>query len=471
VTSTINPDTAPNDAFVDDPAVASDKTLFPPPLIVSSASAQVSFRNSYDLEGSGGIFYDGGVLEISSPNINAGAFTDVTDPAVGGSFVSGGYNAMISDVNGSAIAGRLAWSGNSGGYINTVLNLGPNLNGQTIQLKFRMVSDGQVAGVGWRMDTFTSIGVCMGSTSTPTPTPTPTPPNPTPTATATPSATATPAPSATPAASPTPIHAAQALNLSTRMRVQTGGNVGIGGFIIRGSGPKRVLIRAIGPSLAQFGVPDVLADPILDLYGPGSFSITSNDNWRDSPDQGAAVIATGIPPTNDLESAIIADLNPFPSAFTAVVHGKNNTSGIALVEVYDLDQTGDSKLANISTRAFVDTGDNTVIAGFVLGNNTGAGKIIVRGIGPSLVNFVPNPLADPRLELRDGNGALLMANNDWQDDALQASELTFAGLAPPDPLESGIAATLSPGLYTALLAGVNHGVGTGLVEIYDLGAQ
>jgi hypothetical protein len=220
--------------------------------------------------------------------------------------------------------------------------------------------------------------------------------------------------------------------------------------------------------LAQFGVPDVLADPTLELFGP--LPITSNDNWRDSPDQGAAIIATGIPPTNDLESAIVATLNPF--SFTVVVRGKNNTSGVALVEVYDLDQAADSRLANISTRAFVDTGDHIVIAGFVLGNNTGADRVIVRGMGPSLPSSsVPNPLADPMLELRDGNGALLMANNDWQDDAMQASELTFAGLAPPDPLESGIAATLSPGLYTALLAGVNNGTGTGLVEIYDLGAQ
>jgi hypothetical protein len=225
--------------------------------------------------------------------------------------------------------------------------------------------------------------------------------------------------------------------------------------------------------LAQFGVPDVLADPILQLYGNGAFLITSNDNWRDYPDQEAAIIATGIPPTNDLESAIVETLNTYPSVYTAVVSGKNNTSGVALVEVYDLDPAGDSKLANISTRAFVDSGDNIVILGFVLGNSTGAGRVIVRGIGPSLPSsLVPNNrLVDPTLELRDGNGALLRANNDWQDDALQASEIAFAGLAPNDPLESSIAATLPPGLYTALLAGLNNGTGTGLVEVYDLGAQ
>ena len=162
-----------------------------------------------------------------------------------------------------------------------------------------------------------------------------------------------------------PPPAAQALNLSTRMRVQTGDNVGIGGFIITGSAPKHVLIRAIGPSLAQFGVPDVLADPVLELHGPAPFVTITNDNWRDDPAQEAAILATGIPPANDLESAIDATLNP--GAYTAVVRGRNNTSGVGLVEVYDLSQAVPAKLGNISTRAFVDTGDNIVIAGFILG--------------------------------------------------------------------------------------------------------
>ena len=142
----------------------------------------------------------------------------------------------------------------------------------------------------------------------------------------------------------------------------------------------------------------------------------------------------------------------------------------ALVEVYDLSQAVPAKLANISTRAFVGTGDNIVIAGFILGSNSGDDRVVVRGIGPSLTAAgVPNALADPTLELRDGNGALLVANNDWQDDPAQAAELTAAGLAPTNPLESGIAATLPPGLYTALLAGLNNGTGVGLVEVYDRG--
>ena len=253
------------------------------------------------------------------------------------------------------------------------------------------------------------------------------------------------------------------------MRVQTGDNVGIGGIIIAGSAPKHLLVRAIGPSLAQAGVPNALADPVLELHGPGAFATITDDNWRDDPAQEAAIIATGLAPANNLESAIDTTLNP--GAYSAVVRGKNNTTGVALIEVYDLSQAVPAKLANISTRAFVSIGDDIVIAGFILGGNNGSDRVVVRGLGPSLTGFgVPNALADPRLELRDGNGALIVANNDWQDDPAQAAELTAAGLAPANQLESGIAATLSPGLYTALLAGQSNGTGVGIVEIYDRGA-
>jgi hypothetical protein len=307
------------------------------------------------------------------------------------------------------------------------------------------------------------------ATATPTATATATvAPSATPTATATvaPSATPTATPSPTPTGTPTP--AAQAINLSTRMRVQIGDNVGIGGFIITGTAPKHVLLRAIGPSLTGSGVPDALADPVLELHGPGAFVTITNDNWRDDPVQEALILADGIPPTNDLESAIDATLNP--GSYTAIVRGKNNTSGIALVEVYDLSQAVLSKLGNISTRAFVSTGDNIVIAGFILGNHTGDDRIVVRGIGPSLTAAgVPNALANPTLELRNSNGALMAANNDWQDDPAQAAELTAAGLAPTNQLESGIATTLPAGLYTALLSGLNNGTGVGLVEVYDRG--
>ena len=250
------------------------------------------------------------------------------------------------------------------------------------------------------------------------------------------------------------------------MRVGTGENVGIGGFIITGTDPMHVLIRAIGPSLSP-GIPDPLADPVLELHGPGAFATITNDNWRDT--QEAAIIATGIQPSNDFEAAIDATLSP--GIYTAIVKGKNNTSGVGLVEVYDLSQAAPSKLGNISTRALIGTGSNIVIAGFILGNSSGDDRVVARGIGPSLTaQGVPNALADPVLEARDGNGTLVVANNDWQDDPVQASELMAAGLAPSNPLESGIARTLAPGLYTILLAGVDNGTGIGLVEVYDRGA-
>src|SRR5262245_50217701 len=249
---------------------------------------------------------------------------------------------------------------------------------------------------------------------------------------------------------PTPRPAAQALNLSTRMRVQVGDNVGIGGFIITASslapasGPdgasKQVLLRAMGPSLTGFGVQDALADPVLELHGPAGFITMADDNWRDS--QEAEIQATGIAPTSDLESAILATLAP--GNYTAIVRGSNDTSGVALVEVYDLSQAAASKLANISTRAVVSTGINIVIAGFILGNNDGDDSVILRGIGPSLTAAgVPDALADPTLALRDSNGTLMTTNDNWQDEPAQAGVIAAAGLGLTSPLESGIAATLA----------------------------
>ena len=253
------------------------------------------------------------------------------------------------------------------------------------------------------------------------------------------------------------------------MRAQTGDNVGIGGFIITGTAAKHLLLRAIGPSLAQAGVPNVLADPVLELHGPTGFTTITNNDWRDDPAQEAAILATGIPPTNNLESAIDVSLNP--GSYTAIVRGRNNGIGVGLIEVYDLSQAVSAKLGNISTRAFVSNGSDIVIAGFLLGGNSGADLVIVRGIGPSLSALgVANVMANPTLELRDGNGAVLRASNDWQEDPAQAAVLTAAGLAPTNQLESGIAAILSPGAYTALLSGVDNGIGVGLVEVYDRGA-
>ena len=260
----------------------------------------------------------------------------------------------------------------------------------------------------------------------------------------------------------------QTVNLSTRVRVLTGDNIGIGGFIITGSAPKHVIIRAIGPSLTQFGftAAEVLPDPTLELHGPGAFVTQKNNNWRDT--QEAQIQADGVPPTNDLESAIDATLAP--GNYTALIADKNGASGVGVVEVYDLDTAADSKLANISTRAFVGTGGNVMIAGFILGSGAGNDRVVVRGLGPSLADFgIANTLADPTLELRDGNGTLVRSDDDWQDDPTQAATITATGLAPSNTKESAIAETLAPGMYTAILAGKNNTTGVGLVEVYDRG--
>jgi hypothetical protein len=253
------------------------------------------------------------------------------------------------------------------------------------------------------------------------------------------------------------------------MRVDTGDNAGIGGFIITGSVPKHVIIRALGPSLTKFGFTSaqLLPDPTLEVHGPGTLVITNND-WKDT--QETQIRADGLPPENDLESAIDATL---PAGnYTAIVRGRAGTPqfGIALVEVFDLDTAAGSKLGNLGTRAYVGIGNNVVIAGFILGNNQGNDRIIVRGRGPSLSAFnVPDPLQDPMLELRTQNGTLIRANDDWQDDSAQATEISGAGFAPSNPKESAIAATLAPGQYTATLSGVHGTSGNGLVEIYDRG--
>jgi hypothetical protein len=250
-------------------------------------------------------------------------------------------------------------------------------------------------------------------------------------------------------------------NISTRLHVETADNVLIGGLIVTGTQPKKVIVRAIGPSLPLAGA---LANPVLELHGPGAFATITNDNWRS--DQEAEIIATTIPPSNDLESAIVATLPANNSAYTAIVRGVNNGTGIGVVEAYDLDRTVDSKLANISTRGFVDTGDNVMIGGTIVAGNISA-NVLFRAIGPSLTNFgVPNALQDPTLELHDGNGALLASNDNWRSD--QEAEIIATTIPPTNDLESAILRTLSPGAYTAIVRGNNNSTGVAVVEAYQL---
>lgn len=625
-TSTNTPDTTPNAAFHNDPSCVVDARLDTPSITIAAPGSQVTFRNNYNTEST----FDGGVLEIS---INGNAFTDII--TAGGSFLSGGYNAVIDQGTLSPIAGRPAWSGNSGGYTTTQASLPNGAAGQSVRLRFRMASDCGVAGVGWHVDTVTvsAPGPCPSATPGPSPTPTPIPtatPTPTPpTLVITSSASATgrvnrpftfqvvtsgatlaarlsatglpsglsadpvtglisgtvtaPTTPGTPAAtllvtdgsrsatstlqltftanpalpvitsansvSITPgvpftyqiqtdanttsyflafapsymqfnpdtgvisgtvpgavghdgeiqehpdlssgivtnvqlfasgnggtgtlpliffLAPKGAVNIATRLAVGTGEDVMIAGFIIKGNAPKKVVIRAVGPTLTQFGVPNALADPVLELNEANAGFLFSNDNWRDNQEQANQIITTALQPGNDLESAILAYLNP--GQYTAVVHGKNNGSGIGLAEVYDLGTAGlaansNSRLANIATRGTVLGGDNVMIGGFIVfGQNT---RVVVRAIGPSLTNFgIAGALADPTLALKDASGVTLISNDDWQQG--QPSEIQAAELAPSDPRESAVIMTLPPGQFTAIVSGKGGATGVALVEVYAL---
>jgi len=262
--------------------------------------------------------------------------------------------------------------------------------------------------------------------------------------------------------------AAQTVNLSTRMQVLTAEKIGIGGFIITGTAPKRVLVRALGPSLAQFNLSTLLADPTITLNGPAGFAPIVNDSWKSSQED--EIKATGLAPGDNLEPAIIATLAP--GAYTAVLSGTGGGTGTGILEIYDLDLAADSRLANISTRAFVGTGDNIVIAGFTVGNASSVDHIVVRGLGPTLnASRIFSTLQDPALEVRDANGAKLVANDNWSQDPEQ-SEVIAAGLAPTFFQEAAVAITLGPGAYTALLSPSPNPFnppGVALIEVYSRG--
>jgi uncharacterized repeat protein (TIGR03803 family) len=256
------------------------------------------------------------------------------------------------------------------------------------------------------------------------------------------------------------------LNIATRAQVLTADKVLIGGFIITGSAPKRVIIRGIGPSLS--GVGSTLQDPILELH-QGTATLAVNDDWKDNQ---AAAEATTIPPTNDSESAIVATLNP--GTYTAILAGANNGTGIGVVEVYDLDAAADSKLANISTRGFVETGANVMIGGLIVDGGTGGGnaRVIVRAIGPSLSALgLQGALQDPNLELYDASGTTVASNDNWKtnpDGSSQQGEIEATAIPPTNNLESALVQTLAPGSYTAIIRGTGNTSGIAVVEVYNL---
>jgi hypothetical protein len=311
----------------------------------------------------------------------------------------------------------------------------------------------------------------VGPTPTPSPSPSPstspTPPTPTPTVTPTPTPTPTPSPTATPTPTPSPTPNVLT-NISTRLQVLDGDKVLIGGFIISGpaNATKRVVLRGIGPSLAAQGVAGPLADPFLTLYNGNGQALSANDNWRDGA-QAADIQANHLEPSNDLESALLATLAP--ASYTIVLNGANAGTGVGLVEAYDLDAAAASRLANISTRGFVDTGDNVMIGGFIVGSDgSGSTQVIVRAIGPSLNSLgVTGALQDPTLTLFDVNGTVVASNDNWQDDP-GAAAIQSRALAPRDPRESATLQSLAPGAYTTIVRGVGDTTGIGLVEAYNL---
>jgi mono/diheme cytochrome c family protein len=253
-------------------------------------------------------------------------------------------------------------------------------------------------------------------------------------------------------------------NISTRVQVGVGDDVLIAGFIVRGSPDKRIMIRAIGPSLSSLGITNALADPTLELHDQTGVVIATNDDWGDNANQ-QEIIDTGLAPTSPKESVILARLPSDDNgvSYTAVLSGVGNTTGVGLLEVYDLDRGLGPMLLNISTRGRVDVGENVMIGGVIVAGDASQ-RVIIRAIGPSLP--VAGKLADPTLELRDSNGGLLASNDNWRSD--QEAEIIATTIPPSNDLESAIVALLPPASYTAIVRGVNDTTGIALVEVYAL---
>ena len=246
-------------------------------------------------------------------------------------------------------------------------------------------------------------------------------------------------------------------DISSRSRVETGDRAMIGGFIITGTEPKTVIVRGIGPSLSM---PGALADPIIEVHGSAGELLASNDNWKEATTK-QQIIDSGLAPSDDLESALWGIINP--GSYTVVLRDKNGNPGTGVFEAYDLDQTADSRLANVSTRGLVQTGNDVLIGGVIVQGQS-ARRVIVRAIGPSLA--VTGRLEDPILELHDGNGVLIVVNDNWRSD--QEAEISATTIPPSHDLEAAIVRDLAPGNYTAVVRGANNATGIAVVEAYAL---
>ncbi len=446
--------------------------------------------------------YGGGVVNFdvttARNTIIAKNTSGIGDPDFSGTLTSHGFN-LIGNKSGATITSANADQiGTPGAPIDPLLgplqdNGGPTET-QALSTSSPAVDKGQSSGSSTDQRGFTrpvnlpaifsapggdasDIGAYEVQTSSPSPTPTATPTaTPAATPTATPTGTPAATPTATPTTTPTPTSGSLG-NISTRLQVGTGNNVLFAGFIIQGNASKTVLIRSAGPSLTSFGLPGALANPQLELHDANN-TIGTNDNWQTTQlggvitsDQVAAIQNSGAAPLDPAEPAIIATLPP--GSYTAIVQGVGGTQGVATVEVYDLIENNGAILANISTRGFIQTGDNVMIGGFIVVDQPI--RVLVRATGPSLASFgISNALANPQLELHDANGAIA-GNDDWQTTQLggiitsdQSAAIQNSGLAPGNPAESAIIATLAPGNYTAIAQGVNGGTGVGVVEVFAL---
>jgi len=382
--------------------------------VTLSANAHLWFKHAFDFEASSGSYYDGGVLEYSS---NGGS----TWNDAGSLYAQGqNYGGVLGSGGGNPLEGRSAFVAESHGYVSSRYNLSA-LAGQTVRFRWRIGSDVFVGARGWYVDDV-RVQVCA--------------------------ADAVIAPAAP---------SSRLVNLSTRGQVQVGDNVMIGGFVIGGSSAKKVLIRAVGPTLANYGVTGVLANPMLQLYA-GQANIASNDNWQDA--NASAIQATGLAPANVLEAAILTTLTP--GAYTAMVSGAGGGTGVGMVEVYEIDHP-EIPLINMSTRGQVQTGNNVMIGGFIIQGDSSK-TVLIRAVGPNLANYgVTGVLANPMLQLYSGQ-TIIASNDNWQD--ANASAIQATGLAPASVLESAILITLPPGAYTAIVSGAGGGTGVGIIEVF-----
>jgi FG-GAP-like repeat/Calx-beta domain/FG-GAP repeat/HYR domain len=491
----------PNLAFGPSQAHVTDNALTSPAFQITNSSAKLVFRNNYNFEDG----FDGAVLEIS---LDGGAFTDIL--TAGGSFVSGGYNKALSNVFGNPLGGRSAWTGNSGGFITTTVNLPASAAGKSVQLRWRLGTDTSTTQAGQFLDDIvvvdgTSAVTCACSVQCPANIVVPNDPGQcgavvnfasgsinggcgpvmttpssgsffpvgvTTVTTTAPAGGATCTFTVTVQDTQKVCGVGTAVNVSTRLPVGAGDDALIEGFIVQGpaGSTKKIIVRAIGPSLLPFGIADALANPILEIHDSSSATVATNNDWKStqiggliSSDQFAEINSSGVAPSNDLESAIVANLTP--GSYTAVVRGVGNTTGTGVVDAYDLGSASPARLGNIATRGLIQPGDKLMIAGFIVQN--GPAKVAILGIGPSLTAFgINNALPDTTLQLRDQNGAIVRENDDWMTD--QKAELEATGLQPSNDLEAALIQTIPPGQYTAQVRGKPETTGTGVVQVYFL---